>query len=93
MDCIFEALADGTRRKILELLSERSMTAGEIASFFQISKPSLSHHLKKLEQAGLVTVRKEGRFMLYTQNGAAFKSVLKWLYQTAGNVWMLQDEG
>ncbi len=92
MDLIFEALKDGTRRRILELLSERSMTAGELSSFFDITKPSLSHHLKQLQTAGLVNAQKKGRFVIYSQNGAAFKEILKWLYETAGNVWMLSEE-
>lgn len=45
MDSVFKALSDPTRRKILELLTEKDMTAGEIADHFKISKPSISHHL------------------------------------------------
>jgi ArsR family transcriptional regulator, arsenate/arsenite/antimonite-responsive transcriptional repressor len=45
MDIVFKALSDPTRRKILELLTEKDMTAGEIANHFKISKPSISHHL------------------------------------------------
>ena len=88
MNTIFEALSDSTRRKILELLAERDMTAGELAAYFDITKPSLSHHLRKLETAGLVTARKNGRFIVYRQNSEAFRIVLEWLYRTAGNVWV-----
>jgi DNA-binding transcriptional ArsR family regulator len=45
VDSVFKALSDPTRRKILELLTEKDMTAGEIADHFKISKPSISHHL------------------------------------------------
>ncbi|MES9687897.1 metalloregulator ArsR/SmtB family transcription factor, partial [Bacillus sp. JJ353] len=51
MNQTFKALADPTRRKILNLLKERDMTAGEIAGHFQMSKPSISQHLKILKQA------------------------------------------
>ena len=51
----FKALADPTRRRILELLREGNCTAGELAEHFDISKPSLSHHLATLKNAGLVT--------------------------------------
>ena len=54
MNDAFKALSDPTRRKILELLSEKDRNAGEIAEYFQISKPSISHHLNILKNAGLV---------------------------------------
>ena len=88
MDQIFEALADGTRRKIIELLSERAMTAGEIAAVFSMTKPSISHHLKKLTQAGLIVPQKKGRYIIYRQEQEAFRRVMAWLYQAAGNVWI-----
>ena len=53
----FKALADPTRRRILELLSNGEMTAGEIAAHFSMAKPSVSHHLNTLKAAGLVTDR------------------------------------
>ena len=69
MNKVFQALNDETRRKILDLLKEQDMTAGEIADHFDISKPSISHHLDKLKQADLVTAVKKGQFitcLLYT---------------------------
>ncbi|MGB9152629.1 MAG: metalloregulator ArsR/SmtB family transcription factor [Alphaproteobacteria bacterium] len=63
---VFQALASGVRRKILAYLSATSMTAGEIAGRFSISKPSLSKHLSILENAGLVVGRKEGQFIHYS---------------------------
>ena len=50
----FKALSDPTRRRILELLTEGDLTAGEIAGYFDISKPSVSHHLNVLKSSGLV---------------------------------------
>lgn len=55
---LFKALADPTRRKILDLLKERDLTAGEIASHFNMSKPSISQHLNILKQSNLVKNRK-----------------------------------
>ncbi|KJD52543.1 ArsR family transcriptional regulator, partial [Bacillus amyloliquefaciens] len=54
MNQTFKALADPTRRKILNLLKDRDMTAGEISDQFQMSKPSISQHLKILKQAELI---------------------------------------
>ena len=64
-ESIFDALASTTRRKILAYLSATSMTAGEIATRFAISKPSLSKHLSILENAGLVRSEKHGQFVHY----------------------------
>ena len=66
MEKIFDALASGVRRKILAYLSATSLTAGEIASRFDISKPSLSKHLSILENAGLVKGEKKGQFIHYS---------------------------
>lgn len=62
---IFEALSSDIRRKILAYLSATDMTAGEIADYFHISKPSLSKHLSILENAGLVVSEKKGQFVHY----------------------------
>jgi ArsR family transcriptional regulator, arsenate/arsenite/antimonite-responsive transcriptional repressor len=66
IDKIFEALASTPRRKILAYLSESSMTAGEIAERFEMSKPSLSKHLKILENADLIQSEKKGQFVHYS---------------------------
>jgi ArsR family transcriptional regulator len=66
MEKVFAALASGTRRKILAYLSATSMTAGEIAERFDISKPSLSKHLGILENAGLITSEKKGQYVHYS---------------------------
>jgi len=66
MDKVFSALASTPRRRILAYLSATSMTAGEIAERFDISKPSLSKHLSVLENAGLVTREKKGQFVHYS---------------------------
>lgn len=66
MDNVFQALSSPVRRKILAYLSATSMTAGEIAERFEISKPSLSKHLGILENAGLVKSDKKGQFVHYS---------------------------
>ena len=54
MGDVFKALSDPTRRKILELLQKEPLNAGEIANYFQITKPSISHHLVILKNCGLI---------------------------------------
>jgi ArsR family transcriptional regulator len=65
MEAVFEALASTPRRKILAYLSEAQLTAGEIASRFDMSKPSISKHLSILEGAGLIRGTREGQFIRY----------------------------
>ena len=65
MERIFEALASAPRRKILAYLAEAELTAGEIAERFEMTKPSLSKHLRILENAGLVSSDKRGQFVIY----------------------------
>jgi DNA-binding transcriptional ArsR family regulator len=79
LNSLFKALNDPTRREILELLKEKDLTAGEIADQFQISKPSISHHLDLLRQAGLVVSVKEGQFVFYSLNTTVMDDVLKWI--------------
>ncbi len=81
MNNLFKALNDPTRREILELLKAKDMTAGEIADQFDISKPSISHHLDLLKQAGLVVSIKEGQFIIYSINTTVMDEMLKWLVQ------------
>lgn len=66
IDSVFDALASVPRRKILAYLSETSMTAGEIAERFEMSKPALSKHLQVLGNAGLVRGEKRGQFVHYS---------------------------
>lgn len=76
----FKALADPTRRHILELLSEGDLTAGEIAAHFNMTKPSVSHHLNALKAAGLVTDERRGQNILYRVNLTVFQELVKWFY-------------
>ena len=68
MGCPYKAIADDTRRKILEFLSEGETAAGEIASKFDISKPAISNHLKILKEADIVSERKVKQNRLYSLN-------------------------
>ena len=79
LNSLFKALNDPTRREILELLKEKDLTAGEIADQFSISKPSISHHLDLLRQAGLVVSVKEGQFVYYSLNTTVMDEMLKWI--------------
>jgi len=81
MNIVFKALNDATRREILKLLQEKDMTAGEIAEKFQISFPSISHHLDLLKQAKLVIAEKEGQFVSYSLNTTVVDEILKWFLQ------------
>ncbi len=76
----FKALADPTRRRILELLSEGDMTAGEIAAHFNMTKPSVSHHLNALKTAGLVLDERRGQNIVYSVNLTVFQELVKWFY-------------
>lgn len=80
MNDAFKALADPTRRKILELLSENDRNAGEIAEYFNISKPSISHHLSILKNADLITDERQGQNIVYSLNTTVFQDVLKWFF-------------
>lgn len=66
MDKVFSALSSQVRRKILAYLSASSLTAGEIADRFEMSRPSMSKHLGILENAGLISSEKKGQFIHYT---------------------------
>ncbi len=81
MNNVFKALNDPTRRQILQLLQERDMTAGEIVEKFNISGPSISHHLDLLKQARLVTAVKEGQYIYYSLNTTVVDDLLKWFLQ------------
>lgn len=81
MNTVFKALNDPTRREILSLLQEKDMTAGEIADKFNISFPSISHHLDLLKQAKLVIAEKEGQYVYYSLNTTVVDEIVKWLMQ------------
>jgi DNA-binding transcriptional ArsR family regulator len=75
----FSALADPTRRAVLDLLRHGSQSAGRIAEAFPISRPAISKHLRVLRRARLVGERREGRHRLYHLNATPLKAVDTWL--------------
>lgn len=78
---ILAALADPVRRAILETLNGQSMTAGEIASRFPISRPAVSRHLRILREAGLVSMSQSGRTRVYRFESAPLAEIDSWLAQ------------
>lgn len=83
-DTAFRALADPTRRRILELLAERDRTAGEIAGNFSIAFPSISHHLRVLRDADLVVAEREGQNVRYRINTTVSQDLLRYLMKLLG---------
>ena len=79
MNSLFKALNDSTRREILEQLKKGDLSAGDIADRFEISKPTISHHLDLLKQAGLVHATKDGQFIYYSLNTTVMDELVKWL--------------
>lgn len=79
MNLLFRALNDTTRRQILDLLRGGDLNAGDIAERFDMSKPSISHHLDLLRQAGLVESVKQGQFITYSLNTTVLDDLLAWL--------------
>lgn len=80
-DLLFKALSDETRREILKMLSERDMTAGEIAEKFQKAWPTISHHLEILKQAGLITDERKGKYIVYSLNTTIFQEIIMWFME------------
>ena len=74
----FKALNDETRRGIMDRLRDRDLSAGEIAGNFNMSKPSISHHLDLLKQAGLVNSYRNGQYIIYSLNATVIDEVIKW---------------
>ena len=81
---VFKALSDPTRREILRLLRRGDMNAGEIASHFDMSKPSISHHLGLLKQARLVLDVRKGQNIVYSLNMTVFQEAIGWMLAVAG---------
>ncbi|HLI96864.1 MAG TPA: metalloregulator ArsR/SmtB family transcription factor [Candidatus Baltobacteraceae bacterium] len=79
LDHVFSALADPTRRRIIEQLSRRTMTAGEIAKAFPISQPAISKHLRVLEDCGLLEREVVGRIHYCTLSPDAMEQAMQWV--------------
>jgi DNA-binding transcriptional ArsR family regulator len=83
-DTVFRAIADPTRREILNLLRGRQQTVGELAANFKTSRPAISKHLRMLRSAGLVVTHKRGTARICDLNAAPLRAVDDWLrdYET-----------
>jgi DNA-binding transcriptional ArsR family regulator len=81
MNTLFKALNDATRRKILQLLRNKDLSAGEIADQFDISKPSISHHLDILKQAQLISGERNGQFIRYSINTTVLEEAANWFLE------------
>jgi DNA-binding transcriptional ArsR family regulator len=81
---VFRALADPTRRKVLALLRERPMSAGDLADRFDVSKPTMSAHFSVLREAGLIDASKQGKSILYSLRMSVLEEALMGLAQTVG---------
>jgi DNA-binding transcriptional ArsR family regulator len=79
-----EALGDPTRRRIVELLAERDLSAGEIASQFHVSRPAVSRHLRVLRESGLVRARGEAQRRVYSLDPEPLAEVDAWLARYRG---------
>lgn len=80
-EATFSALADPTRRAVLDLLRQGSQPAGRIAQAFPVSRPAISKHLRLLRRAHLVQQRREGRHRFYQLNPDPLRAVDSWLEQ------------
>lgn len=78
MDAKFKAINDPTRREILHYLVNGPQNAGQIASQFDMSKPSISHHLDLLKQAKLIQADKMGQFIVYKLDKTGFEVIHAW---------------
>lgn len=83
-DRVFRAMADPTRRRILLLLRERDMTAGEIGRHFPLAQPTVSRHLAVLKEAGLVRDERRGANVVYRLEATVLQAWLAWLLDRFG---------
>lgn len=84
MSNVFKALADPTRRQVLQLLQNGPMAAGELAECFEVSKPTMSAHFTVLREAGLIDGEKHGRTILYRLRMSVLEEALLGFAQTIG---------
>jgi len=90
MNKVFKALSDPTRRRVLQLLRERPMTAGELADHFDVSKPTMSAHFAVLQDADLIEAEKTGRSIVYRLKLSVLEDALLGFAQTFG--WEMKPD-
>lgn len=79
-----QALADPTRREILNLLKQSRMSAGEISNHFSISGAAVSRHLSVLKEADLIRDEREGKYIYYELNATVLEEILLWISELKG---------
>lgn len=84
MNGVFKALSDPTRRRVLQLLRQRPLTAGELSAHFPVSKPTMSAHFSVLLEADLVEAEKSGRTIVYRLKMSVLEDALLGFAQTVG---------
>jgi DNA-binding transcriptional ArsR family regulator len=95
---VFRAVADSTRRSLLDLLLEHEHSVNELRVRFRISQPAISQHLSVLRRAGLVRVRREGRRRLYQLNARPIARVYSWaanykaFFDPEGHAWLIRSQ-
>lgn len=82
---IFQALADPTRRKIITMLKQEDLTPGYMVEKFDITKPSLSHHLDILKKAELVVSERKGQYIFYSLNISVFEEMVSLVMELFDN--------
>ncbi len=80
-----KALSDPTRREILNILKEKTMSAGEISDKFDISFAAISRHLSLLKDADLIRDEREGKFIYYTLNTSVLEEIMLWIKDLKGD--------
>lgn len=84
MSNVFKALSDPSRREVLKLLRNGPQSAGDLASHFNVSKPTMSVHFRVLKEAGLVDVERDGKSMIYSLRMSVLEEALMGFAQTFG---------
>ncbi len=79
-----KALADPTRREILNLLKQGKLSAGEITDHFDITAAAISRHLSVLREADLIEDSREGKYIFYTLNASVLEEILLWITELKG---------
>jgi DNA-binding transcriptional ArsR family regulator len=87
---VFRAIADPTRRRILDLLADRERPVKDLADRFPVSQPALSQHLRVLREAGLVRIRREGRMRVYSVHAPLLRVVHDWVGRFE-RLWLLHS--
>ena len=80
-----KALSDPTRREILNLLKEKTLSAGEISDKFDISFAAISRHLSVLKEADLIRDERDGKFINYTLNASVLEEIMLWISDLKGD--------